>query len=97
MYRLPAAVNGGKKEVHLMRATFEELCEKEVINICDGRRLGHIDDLQIELCDGRILAIIVPGPGKLFGLLRGDQECVIPYCKIVKFGEDVILVDLNRA
>lgn len=79
-----------------MKQSFSELCEKEVINICDGRRIGHIDDLEIDLCDGKICAIVVPGPSRCFGLLRGEGECIIPYCKIVKFGEDVILVDLGN-
>ena len=79
-----------------MRCSLDELAAKEVINICDGRRLGHIDDLCIDLCDGRIVSITVPGKGRFFGLLRAEQECVIPYGKIVKFGADVILVDLGQ-
>lgn len=78
-----------------MKMTFDELCAKEVVNVCDGRKLGHVEDLCIEICDGRILSIIVPGRGRFFGLVRGEQECVIPYCKIVKFGTDVILVDIG--
>ena len=74
--------------------TFCELRQKEVINICDGARLGCICDLELEPCSGQILSIIVPGPGRLWGLLRGGEEIVIPYCKICKIGMDVILVDL---
>jgi len=78
-----------------MKMTFGELCSRDVVNICDGRKLGHIDDMCIELCDGRIQTIIIPGRGKFFGLVRSEQECVIPYNKIVKFGVDVILVDIG--
>lgn len=76
-----------------MKCTFDELCRKEVINVCDGRRLGFIDDCEIELCDGKILVIIVPSPPRCFGLIRGDRDNCIPFSRIVKIGDDVILVD----
>ena len=74
--------------------TFCELRQKEVINICDGARLGRICDLELDDCDGRINAIIVPGPSRMLGLLRSDEEFVIPFCKIRRIGGDVILVEL---
>ena len=77
---------------------FMNFCEfrhKEVINMRDGARLGCVCDLEIEECSGLIRSIVVPGPPRFFGLLRSDEELVIPYCKITKFGGDVILVDIN--
>ena len=71
--------------------TFSALREKEVINLCDGRRLGFVCDLEFELCDGRIKAIIVPGEGSLFGFGRCDV-IVIPWDKIETIGSDAILV-----
>ena len=35
-----------------MNATFCELRDKEVISVKDGRRLGFISDLEIDLCTG---------------------------------------------
>ena len=72
--------------------TFSELRRKEIINVCDGARLGCACDLELDDCTGVISAIIVPGPARFFGLLRGAEEIVIPYCKIQKIGDDVILV-----
>lgn len=74
--------------------TFSELRRKDVINVFDGARLGHICDLELDDCDGRICAIVVPGPSRLWGILRSDEELVIPYCKINKIGDDVILVEI---
>ena len=37
-----------------MNATFCELRDKEVISVKDGRRLGFISDLEIDLCTGRV-------------------------------------------
>lgn len=55
--------------------------------------MGCICDLEIEEGSGLIRSIVVPGPPRLFGLLRSDEELVIPFCKISKIGDDVILVD----
>ncbi|MDD4076332.1 MAG: YlmC/YmxH family sporulation protein [Eubacteriales bacterium] len=74
--------------------SFCDLRRKEVINLRDGARLGCICDLEVEEGSGLIQSIVVPGPPKLFGLLRSDEELVIPYCKINKIGGDVILVDI---
>lgn len=69
--------------------------QKEVINIRDGRRLGIIIDMEFDLQAGRITAIVVPGPSKLMGFLKGDKDYVIPWEKIKKIGDDVILVDVD--
>ena len=73
---------------------FCDLKRKEVINLCDGARLGCMCDLEMDTCSGAVYAIIVPGPPRLWGLLRSDEELVIPYNKITKIGDDVILVDI---
>ncbi|MDO4851862.1 MAG: YlmC/YmxH family sporulation protein [Clostridia bacterium] len=76
------------------KLTFSDLKSREVINIADGARLGCVCDLELEIPSGRILALIVPGESKWFGLLKGDDGLIIPYHRIKKFGEDVILVEL---
>lgn len=70
--------------------------QKEVINVSDGRRLGFVSDVEIDLEQGKIDAIVLPGVGKLFGFLGKDTEFIIPWDKIVKIGEDIILVDLDE-
>ena len=76
-------------------STFGELRCREVINLCDGRKLGCRCDLDIDECTGQILSLIVPGERKLFGLIRSDDELVIPFCRIKKIGDDVILVEIT--
>ncbi|HBV98988.1 MAG: hypothetical protein JL50_18925 [Peptococcaceae bacterium BICA1-7] len=70
---------------------------REVINITDGRRLGPIKDIDIDLDEGRINAIILPYPGaRLIGFFSSrENEIVIPWDKIIRIGVDVILVELN--
>jgi YlmC/YmxH family sporulation protein len=70
--------------------------QKEVINISDGRRLGFVSDVEIDLEQGKIAAIVLAGVARLFGFLGKDSEFVIPWEKIVKIGEDIILVDLDE-
>lgn len=74
---------------------FSDLRLKEVVNVRTGSRLGRVCDLEIDMCTGQVLSVIVPGPPKLWGLVRNDEELVIPFCKINKIGEDVILIDIN--
>lgn len=69
--------------------------QKEVINVCDGRRLGFICDVDIDFDSGVIKAIVVPGPGKFFGLFGGSDDMVIPWENIAKIGVDTILVELE--
>jgi len=73
-----------------------EFRQKEVINIADGRRLGFVSDVEVNLEDGRIEAIIIPGGGRFFGLIGKENEFVIPWERVKKVGEDIILVDMDE-
>lgn len=72
-----------------------EFQTKDVINIYDGKKLGTVQDLEINLKQGRVEALIVPAQGKFFGLFGSGTEYVIPWRNIVKIGLDVILVKLE--
>ena len=73
-----------------------ELKQKEVINISDGRRMGFVSDVEMNMEDGRIEAVIIPGAVRLFGIIGKDNEFVIPWERIKKIGEDIILVDMDE-
>ena len=76
-----------------MRVT--ELHCKEVICIADGRRLGFVTDVEVEVPTGNVVAIVVPGPCRLFGLVGRTEDYVIPWRCIQKIGPDIILVDIK--
>ena len=78
-----------------MSCKFTDLHCKEVICICDGRRLGFVADAKIDPCDGCIHAIIVPGPCRCFGLVGRRDDFVIPWNCIKRIGPDIILVDIK--
>lgn len=71
-----------------------ELREKEVINTCNCKRLGCVADVSLNLCNGCLESIIIPGPGKICGFLGSDSEYIIPFECIKKIGEDIILVEI---
>lgn len=66
---------------------------KEVINVIDGKRLGTITDIEIDIESGKLTAIVVPGAGKFLGLFGRNEDIVIPWERINKIGFDVILVE----
>jgi YlmC/YmxH family sporulation protein len=65
---------------------------KDVVNVFDGKRLGNIGDIDINLNTGKINAVVIGGTGKVLGLFGKDDEIVIPWKNIIKIGQDVILV-----
>lgn len=78
-----------------MSLRFTQLQCKEVICISDGRRLGFITDVVVEVPDGQICAIIVPGPCRLFGMLGRQEDFRIPWSCIRRIGPDIVLVDIK--
>ncbi len=69
-----------------------DLKQMEVINECDCKRLGFVDDVEFDLCTGCIKALIVPGEPKLCGMFGRDSEYIIPFPCVVQIGKDIILV-----
>ena len=73
-----------------------DLKEKEVINSCDCKRLGFVCDVEFDERSGCITALIVPGCGRIFGILGRDSEYIIPYSCICQIGPDIILVKVRE-
>lgn len=75
--------------------SLSEMRRKDVINVCDGRKLGKpIDVIFSERAV--VEAIVVPAPSGLGAMFaRERQGCVIPWGRIKRFGDDVILVDVD--
>ncbi|MFC4320261.1 YlmC/YmxH family sporulation protein [Litchfieldia salsa] len=69
-----------------------DLQAKDVVNVADGKRLGNIGDIDINLFNGKIEAIIISGSGKVLGFFGKEEEVSIPWRNIMKIGTDVILV-----
>ena len=78
-----------------MSVRFSDLRCKEVICVGDGRRLGFVSDVWVELPCGRVVSITVPGPCKFFGLGSRRDDYMIPWDCIRRIGPDIILVDVD--
>ena len=75
-----------------LNCSINELRSKEVINVSDGARLGFVSDVEIDLENGRLVALIVPGAYRLLGLFGRDDDFVIKWENIKKIGDDVIII-----
>ena len=76
----------------------DEIRNKEVINIFDGKSLGYVCDIEINLQAGTIDGIVLPGSRGIFNLIgKGEEDIVIKWSDVKTVGEDVILVDVKGA
>lgn len=64
-----------------------ELEEKDIINTTDGRCLGALMDIEIDLNTGRVRNLVLAGTGR-----RKRDEMTISWQEIKKIGYDTILV-----
>jgi len=65
---------------------------KEVVNLCTGCRMGFVNDVEVDVNTGRVVAIVVPAGRGLLGALFHKEEHVIPWGSIEKIGADIIIV-----
>lgn len=79
-----------------MQSKISELQERQIINIADGKCLGSMKDIELDLEEGRIKNIVLPGNRGLWGLLQSRDELLIPWENVVRIGVDVVLVDMPK-
>lgn len=72
-----------------------DIRDKEVINLYNGQRMGYISDFEIDLEKGQLTGIILPGEGKVMSFFSKTNDMLIHWNKIIKIGNDTILVNLK--
>lgn len=73
----------------------DSIRNKEVINICDGKSMGFVCDIEINLREGRIEGIVLPRQRGFFNIFgKESDEFVIKWKDVRTVGEDVILVEV---
>ena len=77
-----------------MRLT--DLQDKDVINIVNGKVIGKIIDLSLDL-DGKLEYLIVEKTRFFLSFFTSKNEIRVNWKDIKKIGEDVILVELNTS
>ena len=73
---------------------YSSLREKDVINVCDGHRIGFICDFSIDAECGRICAIYVSD--HFFGFTGQKDVIKIGWECITCIGEDAVLVRIEE-
>jgi len=76
------------------RLSTADLRRLEIVNLCDGTRLGYACDFEFDCEDARILALVIKGSGGFLGFGK-DDDLIIPWSFIQCIGEDTILVKLS--
>lgn len=71
-----------------------ELRKKEIINLCDGARLGYACDFEFDKCSAQITGLVLECEGGFLGL-GPCNKVIIPWCKIQCIGEDTVLVNFD--
>lgn len=79
-----------------MNCRIVELKNKEVVNIKNGCRIGCVNDVEVDIKCAKIIAIIVYGKLKCFGLLGREEDIIINWENIETIGDDIILVNYNH-
>lgn len=72
-----------------------DLRNKEVINSCNGCRIGFVDDVEVDTVTSQVKSIIVFGRPKCMGIMGRCDDIVVPWSDIRLIGEDTILVDTS--
>ena len=80
----------------MRQLTTTDLFAMEVINLCDGGKLGCPACFEMDCEDGRLTALLVP-QSTGFSLFGKTEYYRIPWCKIQCIGEDTILVKVTAA
>ena len=71
-----------------------DLQDKRVININDGKDLGHIIDLEIN-DKGEVINFYSLPKRNILKIFSSNKESIFTIKDIRKIGEDVILVELD--
>ena len=76
----------------------DKLKNKEVINICDGRSIGFVSDIEVDIEKGRIEGIVIPAERGFLGIFgKSENDILVSWDKVRTVGDDVILVDIQES
>lgn len=76
-----------------MLCRITDMHNKEVINVCDGTRIGCVDDVEVDTCTAQLLAIVIHGRPKCMGFMGHEDDIIISWKEIEVIGEETILVN----
>jgi YlmC/YmxH family sporulation protein len=69
-----------------------DIMEKEIINVKNGKRMGFITDIDMDINEGKVISFSISG--RAF-FSRGYEEEAISWNDILKIGCDTIIVNIG--
>ncbi len=79
-----------------MKCSVSSLCDKDVIDVCSGAKIGTVGDVELDTCTGCITSIIICGKPGFFGTIGKTDDIKIDWCNIEVIGDDTILVKKDK-
>ncbi len=76
-----------------MICRIDELKNKQVVCIKDGRVLGYISDIELDTERGALTSLIIYGRPKALGLIGREEDIIIPFEDIEVIGPETVLVN----
>lgn len=73
-----------------------ELRDKQVVSVKDGSVLGYVSDVQLDIENGKLVSILLPGKNRGFGFLGREDDIIVPWENIKVIGNDSILVEIDN-
>ena len=72
-----------------------DITDKEIINVKNGKKMGFITDIDIDVNEGRVVSFSTTGEGSGGFFSRGVDMDVIFWNDILKIGCDTIIVNIG--
>ena len=72
-----------------------DIMDKEIINVKNGKKMGFITDIDIDVNEGRVVSFSTTGEGSGGFFSRGVDMDVIFWSDILKIGCDTIIVNIG--
>lgn len=78
-----------------MQFKISDLGLRDIVNLVDGSKLGPVKDVIIDTETGKVLALVMSGSRKYFGVLGAGRDVVVSWENIKKIGVDTVLVEAD--
>ncbi|MCD7775165.1 MAG: YlmC/YmxH family sporulation protein [Clostridiales bacterium] len=76
-----------------MRCSVTSLCDKDIITVSGGLKLGTVGDVEFDCETGKITCIVICGKSGFLGLTGKTEDIRINWEDIRVIGDDTILVE----
>lgn len=74
-----------------MNCRIEELCNKDVINISSGNKIGYVADVEVDTCSGQICNLLIAKTDR-GSIFKKPEYIRISWCDIEVLGNETILI-----